>query len=105
MQLTYNNQSLLATGCYEKIDSGVTNFGKEAIKEMNKTTKMSQHGTTIKRKPVKTHPIVTRKRSRVNHMQSFLPCGTLRCLDIEYDGYGNRERHILFFVRIPSVKD
>ena len=35
MQLTYNNQSLLATGCYEKIDSGVTNFGKEAIKEMN----------------------------------------------------------------------
>jgi membrane dipeptidase len=31
MQLTYNNQSLLATGCYEKIDSGVTNFGKEAI--------------------------------------------------------------------------
>jgi membrane dipeptidase len=36
MQLTYNNQSLLATGCYEKIDSGVTNFGREAIKEMNK---------------------------------------------------------------------
>jgi len=36
MQLTYNNQSLLATGCYEKQDSGVTNFGREAIKEMNK---------------------------------------------------------------------
>jgi len=36
MQLTYNNQSLLATGCYEKIDSGVTNFGKETIKEMNR---------------------------------------------------------------------
>ena len=36
MQLTYNNQSLLATGCYENIDSGVTNFGKEVIKEMNK---------------------------------------------------------------------
>ena len=36
MQLTYNNQSLLATGCYEKIDSGVTNFGREVIKEMNK---------------------------------------------------------------------
>ena len=36
MQLTYNNQSLLATGCYEKIDSGVTNFGRETIKEMNK---------------------------------------------------------------------
>ena len=36
MQLTYNNQSLLATGCFENIDSGVTNFGKEVIKEMNR---------------------------------------------------------------------
>ncbi len=36
MQLTYNNQSLLATGCYEENDSGVTNFGKVAIKEMNR---------------------------------------------------------------------
>ena len=36
MQLTYNNQSLLATGCYERNDSGVTNFGREVIKEMNR---------------------------------------------------------------------
>ncbi len=36
MQLTYNNQSLLASGCYETKDSGVTNFGREVIKEMNK---------------------------------------------------------------------
>ena len=36
MQLSYNNQSLLATGCYEVRDSGITRFGKEAIKEMNR---------------------------------------------------------------------
>ena len=36
MQLTYNNQSLLATGCYEKKDSGITRMGKEVIKEMNR---------------------------------------------------------------------
>ena len=36
MQLTYNNQSLLATGCYEKKDAGITRMGREVIKEMNR---------------------------------------------------------------------
>lgn len=36
MQLSYNNQSLLATGCYEEGDPGITRFGKQAIKEMNR---------------------------------------------------------------------
>lgn len=36
MQLTYNNQSLLATGCYEKEDSGLTRMGKQVVKEMNR---------------------------------------------------------------------
>ncbi|QEQ95324.1 dipeptidase [Neptunomonas concharum] len=36
MQLTYNNQSLLACGCYEAEDSGVTRFGKQVIREMNR---------------------------------------------------------------------
>ncbi len=36
MQLTYNNQSLLATGCYEAEDPGVTRMGREVIKEMNR---------------------------------------------------------------------
>ncbi|MDE0840789.1 MAG: membrane dipeptidase [Porticoccaceae bacterium] len=36
MQLTYNNQSPLATGCYEANDSGITRFGREVIKEMNR---------------------------------------------------------------------
>lgn len=36
MQLTYNNQSLLATGCYEDDDTGLTRFGKQAVAEMNR---------------------------------------------------------------------
>ena len=36
MQLTYNNQSLLATGCYEAEDPGVTLMGRRVIKEMNR---------------------------------------------------------------------
>ena len=36
MQLTYNNQSLLATGCYESEDNGITRMGKQVIKEMNR---------------------------------------------------------------------
>lgn len=36
MQLTYNNQSLLATGCYEANDTGLTRMGKEVIREMNR---------------------------------------------------------------------
>ncbi len=36
MQLTYNNQSLLATGCYEAKDMGITRMGREVIAEMNR---------------------------------------------------------------------
>lgn len=36
MQLTYNNQSLLATGCYEAEDRGITRMGREVIAEMNR---------------------------------------------------------------------
>lgn len=36
MQLTYNNQSLLATGCYEEDDTGLTRIGKQVVGEMNR---------------------------------------------------------------------
>ena len=36
MQFSYNNQSALCGGCYEKEDSGLSRFGKEVIKEMNR---------------------------------------------------------------------
>lgn len=36
MQLSYNNQSLLAAGCTESEDPGITRMGREAIREMNR---------------------------------------------------------------------
>lgn len=36
MQLTYNNQSLLATGAYEENDAGLTRMGREVVAEMNR---------------------------------------------------------------------
>lgn len=36
MQLSYNNQSLLATGCYEAEDTGITRMGRQVIREMNR---------------------------------------------------------------------
>jgi microsomal dipeptidase-like Zn-dependent dipeptidase len=36
MQLTYNNQSLLASGCYEAEDTGLTRMGRTVVAEMNR---------------------------------------------------------------------
>jgi microsomal dipeptidase-like Zn-dependent dipeptidase len=36
MQLSYNNQSLLATGCYEATDAGLTRMGRQVIRAMNR---------------------------------------------------------------------
>lgn len=36
MQLTYNNQTLLGSGCFEEGDGGLTLFGKNVIREMNR---------------------------------------------------------------------
>ena len=36
IQITYNERNLLGNGCYERRDEGLTNFGIDAIKEMNR---------------------------------------------------------------------
>jgi microsomal dipeptidase-like Zn-dependent dipeptidase len=63
MQLTYNNQSLLACGCYEAEDSGVTRFGRQVIKEMNRVgmvVDMSHSGerSTLDAIEISERPIV-----------------------------------------------
>lgn len=35
MQLTYNTQNLVGSGCWEDVDSGLSNFGRHAVDEMN----------------------------------------------------------------------
>lgn len=35
-QLTYNTQNLVGSGCYESRDSGLTDFGREIVSEMNR---------------------------------------------------------------------
>ncbi len=62
MQLTYNNQSLLATGCYEAEDSGLTRMGREIVEEMNRVgmvVDMSHSGerSTLEAIEVSSRPI------------------------------------------------
>ncbi len=36
MQLTYNNQNLVGSSCYEERDSGLSRYGKNVVEEMNR---------------------------------------------------------------------
>ncbi|MEL6688744.1 MAG: membrane dipeptidase [Pseudomonadota bacterium] len=63
MQLSYNNQSLLCAGCYEAEDTGLTNMGREAVREMNRVglvIDMSHSGDRSRREAIEasTRPIV-----------------------------------------------
>ena len=62
MQLTYNNQSLLATGCYEHEDPGLTRMGHAVIAEMNRVGLVvdmshSADRSTIEAAEASTRPI------------------------------------------------
>ena len=35
IQVTYNERNLLGNGCYERVDEGLSNFGLDAVREMN----------------------------------------------------------------------
>lgn len=37
IQLTYNSQNLVGSGCLERVDGGLTNFGIDVIRKMNET--------------------------------------------------------------------
>ncbi len=63
MQLTYNNQSLLGSGCYETKDTGITRMGKEVIEEMNRVGLVvdmshSAERSTLEAMEISSRPIV-----------------------------------------------
>lgn len=63
MQLSYNNQSLLATGCYEAEDPGITRMGKGVIREMNRVGLVvdmshSAERSTLEAAEISERPIV-----------------------------------------------
>jgi microsomal dipeptidase-like Zn-dependent dipeptidase len=63
MQLTYNNQSLLGSGCYETNDTGITRMGREVIEEMNRVGLVvdmshSAERSTLEAMEISSRPIV-----------------------------------------------
>ena len=77
MQLSYNNQSLLATGCFEKEDSGITRMGSQVIKEMNRLgfvidMSHSSPKSTIEAIKISTRPIA------ITHANPFFWHDTIR---------------------------
>ena len=57
MQLSYNNQSLLATGCYETEDPGITRMGRGVIREMNRVGLVVDMSHSAERSTLEQHGI------------------------------------------------
>ena len=60
MQLSYNNQSLLATGCYEAEDPGITRMGRQVIAEMNRVGLVVDMSHSAERSTLEAIDISTR---------------------------------------------
>ena len=71
MQLSYNNQSLLATGCYEKEDPGITRMGREVIGEMNRVGMVIDMSHSSERSTLEAIEISSRPISITHANPSF----------------------------------
>ena len=62
IQITYNERNLLGNGCYERSDDGLSNFGVDAVKEINRLgilIDLSHVGdrTTLETADLSEHPV------------------------------------------------
>ena len=64
MQLAYNQQSLLASGCFEDNDNGVSRAGREAIAEMNRLGMVVDLSHAAERSMLEAMEISSRPDSR-----------------------------------------
>ena len=78
VQITYNERNLLGNGCYERTDEGLSSFGVDAIKEMNRLgilVDLSHVGdrTTLDAIEVSEQPVActhANARSFFNHVRN-----------------------------------
>ena len=81
MQLTYNNQSLLASGCYESEDNGISRFGRQVIGEMNRVGMLidmshSAERSTLQAIELSARPVII---SRQPQQLPSCPAQQVRC--------------------------
>ncbi|MED5242221.1 MAG: membrane dipeptidase [SAR324 cluster bacterium] len=77
MQLSYNNQSLLATGCYEEDDPGITKMGRQVICEMNRVGLVVDMSHSAVRSTMEAIEISTRPIA-ITHANPLFWCDALR---------------------------
>ena len=64
MQLTYNTQNLVGSGCWESRDGGLSDFGRDVIDEMNRCGVLSWTSPMSVREQARTRCGTRRSRSR-----------------------------------------
>ena len=77
MQLSYNNQSLLATGCYEEDDPGITRMGRQVISEMNRVGLVIDMSHSAARSTLEAIEISSRPIA-ITHANPLFWCDALR---------------------------
>jgi len=83
MQLSYNNQSLLATGCYEAEDPGITRMGRQVIREMNRTGLVVDMSHSADRSTIEAAGISERPIAITHaNLHSWAPALRNKCDDV-----------------------